>query len=104
MNAKQNHVQTKNRFPYLWPLGQAGMAAPDRVIAVGDWEDKAIRQAVVRARDRDCLIDLTGGRACLWVVFLDSGHLVLATKPMPVASIDLEDYAWDEDPRAEALW
>lgn len=72
--------------PYLWPVGEGGMVQPDRVIAVGRWESSPIRRAARQARTEGLLIDLTFGKACKWVLFLDSGHLALASYPMPVAS------------------
>jgi regulator of extracellular matrix RemA (YlzA/DUF370 family) len=78
--------------PYLWPLGVGGMVAPERILAAGRWESAPIRRAARRARDEGKLIDLTFGRACHWVLFLDSGHLVLASDPMPVATLDQPDF------------
>ena len=86
-----NHPRT---VPYLWPVGMAGLVAPDRVIVAARWESQPIRRAVHKAKAEGRLIDLTYGRACKWVVFLDSGHLVLATVPMPVAVLD--DGEFDE--------
>ena len=74
--------------PYLWPVGAAGFVAPERVIVAGCWESAPIRRAVRKASLEGRLIDLTYGRACKWVLFLDSGHLVLAAVPMPVAVLD----------------
>jgi regulator of extracellular matrix RemA (YlzA/DUF370 family) len=72
-------------FPYLWPVGRGGLVDPDRVIAAGRFDSAPIRRAVRQARQHGRLIDLTFGRACKWVLYLDTGHLVLATEPMPVA-------------------
>jgi len=77
--------------PYLWPVGQGGMVAPERVVAVGRWDSAPIRRAARKAKAEGKLIDLTFGKACLWVLFLDSGHLILACSPMPVATIDYDD-------------
>jgi len=74
--------------PYLWPVGKGGMVAPDRIVAAGRWGSAPIRRAVRLAKEQGKLIDLTFGRACVWVLFLDSGHLVLASDPMPVAAVD----------------
>jgi len=80
--------------PYLWPVGTAGLVAPERVIVAGRWESAPIKRAARKAKAEDRMIDLTYGRACKWVLFLDSGHVVLATVPMPVAV--LEDAEFDE--------
>lgn len=79
------------RHPYLWPVGKAGLVAPDRVLAAGRWESAPVRREVRKARSEGRLIDLTYGRACKWVLFLDSGHLVLAAVPMPVAILESEE-------------
>lgn len=72
--------------PYLWPVGKGGMVAPERIVAAGRWDSAPIRRAARQAAEQGKLIDLTYGRACVWVLFLDSGHLALATDPMPVAA------------------
>jgi regulator of extracellular matrix RemA (YlzA/DUF370 family) len=79
-------------LPYLWPVGTAGLVAPERVLAVGRWNSAPIRRAAHLARTEGRLVDLTFGKACKWVIFLDSGHIVLATEPMPVASIDEDTF------------
>jgi len=61
----------------LAELGQGGRIAAQRVVAVGRYASMPIRRAVRQARKEGRLIDLTFGRACHWVYFLDSGHLVL---------------------------
>lgn len=74
--------------PYLWPVGEGGLVAPQHVLAAGLWGSVPIRRAARRARAEGRLIDLTYGKACLWVLFLDSGHLVLATEPVPLAVVE----------------
>ena len=86
-------------YPYLWPVGKGGMVAPQRVIAVGLWSSAPVRRLARQAKKENRLVDLTYGEACLWVIFMDSGHLVLATEPMPMARVDDMDYSYDEDPR-----
>ncbi len=78
--------------PYLWPVGPAGLVAPERVLAAGRWESAPIRRAARQAKAEGRLIDLTFGRACKWVLFLDSGHLVLAAVPMPVAVLENDQF------------
>jgi len=68
------------------------MVAPDRVIVAGRWDSAPVRRAARKAKTEGRLIDLTFGRACVWVMFLDSGHVVLASVPMPVATLDDEEY------------
>jgi regulator of extracellular matrix RemA (YlzA/DUF370 family) len=64
----------------LLDVGPGGSVARQRVVAVGRFTSTPIRRAVNLARKEGRLIDLTFGRACIWVLFLDSGHVVLATK------------------------
>lgn len=61
-------------------IGPAGSVARKRILAVASFASAPIRRAVRQARKDGNLIDLTYGRACKWVFFLDSGHVVLATK------------------------
>jgi len=63
-------------------IGGAGSLARQRVIAVGRYDSAPIRRAVRQARKDGRLIDLTYGRACRWVYFLDSGHIVLGTQSL----------------------
>ena len=84
--------QKTSHPPYLWPVGPAGLVAPERVLAAGRWESAPIRRAARKAKAEGRLIDLTFGRACKWVLFLDSGHLVLAAVPMPVAVIEDDQF------------
>ena len=90
-------TEMKYKRPYLWPAGDGGMVEPNRVVAVGRWSSAPIRRAARQAKTDGRLIDLTYGKACIWVLYLDSGHLVLATQPMPVASIDIDDAFFDQE-------
>ncbi len=63
----------------LW-AGPGGQVARSRIIAVARWDSAPIRRAARQARREGRLIDLTYGHACAWVIFLDSGHLALATE------------------------
>lgn len=78
--------------PYLWPVGMAGLVAPERVLVAARWESAPIKRAARQAKAEGRLIDLTYGQACKWVLFLDSGHLVLACVPMPVTVMDDQDF------------
>lgn len=60
-------------------IGPGGVIARNRIVASGRFNSMPIRRAVQQARKEGRLIDLTCGRACKWVFFLDSGHVVLAT-------------------------
>ncbi len=84
--------EKKHRVPYLWPVGLAGLIAPERVIVAGRWDSAPIKRAVKKARAEDRLIDLTFGQACKWVIFLDCGHLVLVSIPMPVAELGFDEF------------
>lgn len=79
-------------IPYLWPAGLGGLVATERILAAARWESAPIKRAVRKAKTQGLLIDLTYGRACKWVLFLDSGHLVLTAVAMPVAVIDDKDF------------
>lgn len=76
------------KSPYLWPVGDGGMVQPERVVAVGRWSSAPIRRAARQAKLEGSLIDLTYGKACKWVLYLDSGHLVLASHPVPMAIVE----------------
>lgn len=66
----------------LLEVGFGGSVARQRVVAVGRYDSMPIRRAANQARKEGRLIDLTYGRACRWVFFLDSGHVVLGTRPV----------------------
>lgn len=71
-------------FPTLVWAGPGGLVALGRVVALGKWESAPLRRAARQARAEGRLIDLTYGYACRWVIFLDSGHVVLGTERFPV--------------------
>ena len=64
------------------PVGAGGFLSPEHVIAVGRWTSAPVRRAARRARVENRLIDLTYGKACYWVYFMDSDHLILGTKDL----------------------
>ncbi len=64
----------------LLDVGPGGHVTRGRILAVARWDSAPIRRAVNQARKEGRLIDLTYGRACRWVFFLDSGHVALGTK------------------------
>lgn len=61
-------------------VGPGGHIARRRIIAIARWDSAPVRRTVNEARKEGRLIDLTFGRACRWVVFLDSGHLALVAR------------------------
>ncbi len=67
----------------FFEIGPGGSVARQRVVAMGRWDSAPIRRAARLARKEGRLIDLTYGQACRWVFFLDSGHVVLGTQPVP---------------------
>lgn len=71
--------------------GMGGLVAHRRIVAAGRWDSAPIRRAARRARDEGRLIDLTYGYACQWVLFLDSGHLVLSREPYFAQDCELAD-------------
>ena len=79
-------------IPYLWPLDGGGFISPDRMVAVGRYQSAPIRRAAKAAKNANKLVDLTFGKACQWVLFMDSGHVILCSAPMPVAMIDDPQY------------
>jgi len=64
----------------LIDVDSGGSVAWKRVVAVGRFDSTPIRRSVSQARKEGRLIDLTYGKACKLVLFLDSGHVVLASK------------------------
>ena len=64
----------------LVTVGSGGSVMRTRVVAVGRFDSTPIRRLASQARKEGRLIDLTYGKACKLVLFLDSGHIVLASK------------------------
>ena len=64
-------------------IGLGGFVAPERMIAIGRWDSAPIRRAARKANADGRLIDLTYGRDCKWVFFMDTGHVVLGTNKIP---------------------
>lgn len=78
-------------WPELWPVGEGGYVAAARLVAVGRLDSAPIRRAVRKAKVEGRLVDLSFGKACHWVFFLDSGHIILGT------TFPLEDTRHDRD-------
>ncbi len=64
----------------LLHIGPGGWIAAERIVAVGNWESAPIRRAARKAKAENRLIDLTYGQACRWVIFMDSGQVILSSK------------------------
>lgn len=61
-------------------IGPGGWVAAERIIAIGNWDSAPIRRAARKAKAENRLIDLTYGQACHWVIFMDSGQVILSSK------------------------
>jgi regulator of extracellular matrix RemA (YlzA/DUF370 family) len=48
-----------------------------RVIAMADYDNKSIQEALETARDNGNLLDLTNGQKPVHVFFMDSGKIIL---------------------------
>lgn len=57
-------------------LGETGLVAAARIVAVGRVETAGVRR-LLGATPPERLLDLTGGRKRRAVVLLDSGHVIL---------------------------
>ena len=66
----------------LLHVGLKNYVDADRVIAILKPNSAPIIRAIQAARQNGTLIDCTGGRKTLSVMFTDSGHIILsATQP-----------------------
>ena len=81
-----------HKFPYLWPLDGGGFVATDRIVAVGKYRSAPIRRSANEAKRKGRLVDLTYGKSSEWVLFLDSGHLVLSSGAIPFMIIDEPEF------------
>ena len=59
-------------------VGFGNVLAMNRVIAISVPDSAPTKRAIQEARSKSTLIDMTNGRRTKAVVFLDSGHMVLA--------------------------
>lgn len=59
-------------------VGFGGILAMDRVIAITPYNSAPIKRSIQEAKDRGLLIDATNGRRTRAVIFVDTGHVVLA--------------------------
>jgi len=59
-------------------VGFGNILAMNRVIAISSPGSAPAKRTIQEARNKSVLIDMTNGRRTKAVVFLDSGHIVLA--------------------------
>ena len=59
-------------------VGFGNILAMNRVLAISAPNSAPTKRTIQEARNRGVLIDMTNGRRTKAVVFLDSGHVVLA--------------------------
>lgn len=62
----------------LMPLGGKAVIAVDRIIAIASPDSAPIKRVISRAEGEGFVINVTYGLKVEAVVFLDSGHVVLA--------------------------
>jgi regulator of extracellular matrix RemA (YlzA/DUF370 family) len=63
----------------LVPVGDRGVIAVNRVVAIASPDSAPIKRVVHRAREEGLVINLAYGLKIGAVIFLDSGHVVLVT-------------------------
>lgn len=63
----------------LMPVGDKGVIAVNRILAIASPDSAPIRQAVKRAGEEGLVINMTYGLKTGAVIFLDSGHVALAS-------------------------
>ena len=59
-------------------VGFGNILAMNRVIAIAAPNSAPIKRTIQEARNKSLLIDMTNGRRTKAVIFIDSGHVVLA--------------------------
>jgi regulator of extracellular matrix RemA (YlzA/DUF370 family) len=64
----------------LMPLGDKGIVAVNRIIAIASPDSAPIKRVVSRAEEEGLVINVTYGLKIEAVIFLDSGHVVLAAR------------------------
>ena len=90
-------------------VGFGNMLTMNRIIAITAPASSPTKRAILNARNENKLIDMTNGRRTKAVIFLDSGHVVLAAlsietltnrlqvgKPIPVTKEDFIDENGEE--------
>ena len=64
--------------PELIHIGFGNILAMNRVIALASPNSAPIKRSIQEVRNNGLLIDMTNGRRTKAVIFIDSGHIVLA--------------------------
>lgn len=64
--------------PELIHIGFGNILAMNRVIALASPNSAPIKRSIQEVRNKGLLIDMTNGRKTKAVIFIDSGHIVLA--------------------------
>ena len=59
-------------------IGFGNIVAMNRVIAIASPNSAPTKRSIQEARNKGTLIDMTNGRKTKAVIFIDSGHVVLA--------------------------
>jgi regulator of extracellular matrix RemA (YlzA/DUF370 family) len=59
-------------------VGFGNILAMNRVIAIAAPNSAPTKRSIQEARNKNMLIDMTNGRRTKAVIFIDSGHVVLA--------------------------
>ncbi|MBC8263397.1 MAG: DUF370 domain-containing protein [Anaerolineales bacterium] len=78
----------------LMPLGDKGVIAVNRILAIASPDSAPIKRVVSRAEGEGLVINMTYGLKTEAVIFLDSGHIVLA--PFSPGEIIERLRAWRE--------
>ena len=63
----------------LMPVGDKGVIAVNRILAIASPDSAPIRQAVKRAGEEGLVINMAYGLKIRAVIFLDSGYVALAS-------------------------
>jgi len=59
-------------------VGFGNILAMNRVIAIASPNSAPTKRTIQEARNKSTLVDMTNGRRTKAVIFIDSGHIVLA--------------------------
>ena len=82
-------------------IGFGNMVSASRIVAIVSPESAPIKRVILKAKEKDMLIDATYGRRSRAVLIIDSEHVILSPlQPETVAnrlSYDNEDDEEDED-------
>ena len=82
-------------------IGFGNMVSASRIIAIVSPESAPIKRVILKAKEKDMLIDATYGRRSRAVLIIDSEHVILSPlQPETVAnrlSYDDEDDEEDDD-------